>query len=135
METDSLATNTGGAKSIRFVLPNLPPSMNVLYQPTFRAGRMTGMKMQDGARRWQQSVMLLIPRFTVEAGATLQIDMAFYFDWSKRRFDCANLTKLILDTVAAKLGFNDKIVRHGSWRSVNSKKEYVEVRLSLIEAS
>lgn len=118
------------SKSIRFTLPQLPPSMNTLYQPIVRNGRMTGMRMQDGARRWQQGVMLLIPRFTVSEGATLKIDMEFHFDWKKRRFDCANLCKLCIDSIAAKLGFNDKIVRHGSWASVDDEKEYVVVALS-----
>lgn len=123
--------NSGGAKSIRFVLPGpLPPSMNDLYTPTFRGGRMTGMRMKDGARRWQQSMLLSIPRFVVTEGATLKIDMEFHFDWKKRRFDTQNICKILIDAVASKLGFNDKIVRHGSWASVNDEKEYVVVTLT-----
>lgn len=94
---------------------------------------MTGMQMQDGARRWQQANLLFIPRFVITEGATLKIDCEFYFNWSKRRFDCSNLVKLVLDTVAAKLGFNDKIVRHGSWKSVNDvEREQVVVTLSSV---
>ncbi len=120
-------------RSITFTLPALPPSMNDLYEPTFRGGRMTGMKMKDGARRWQQAALFYIPRFEITEGATLRTDIEFNFNWSKRRFDCANLCKLVIDTVAGRLGFNDKIVRHGSWCSINDlEREFVKVVLSEI---
>lgn len=118
--------------SINFTIPNLPPSMNVLYEPTFRGGRMTGMKMKDGARRWQEMALFYIPQMKLGEGSTLRIDMEFNFDFSKRRFDCSNLCKLVVDTIAKRLGINDKIVRHGSWYSLDSEKEFVSVTVEEI---
>ncbi len=90
---------------------------------------MTGMKMRDGARRWQQAALLYIPRLEITTGATLRVDLQFNFDFSKRRFDTSNLCKLVIDTIAQRLGINDRIVRHGSWTSVDDEREFCQVVL------
>jgi hypothetical protein len=109
---------------VTFTIPKLPPSMNALYEPSFRGGRFTGMKMKDGARNWQQSALEYIPRFEISEGSTLRIDMEFCYDWAKRRFDAANLGKIVIDSIAYRLGFNDRIVRGTQW---------IRVRGSLLE--
>jgi hypothetical protein len=62
------------------------------------------------------------------------VDATFYYRFhyqngKPRVFDAANLLKLLIDCVAEKCGFNDCLVRHGSWSSVDSIDEKVEVVL------
>lgn len=76
-----------------------------------------------------------IPAFAVTEGATLRIDCEFNFDWSERRFDSSNLLKLTLDAICERIGVNDKIVRHGSWWSQDSDREFARVTITEIEQS
>lgn len=95
---------------------------------------MVGMKLNDAANRWQQNVMQqgYIPRFEVTKDAVLKLEMDFHFDWTKRRFDVTNLWKLVQDTIAKRLGFNDKGVREWHGRSVHDEaREQVVVTLSI----
>lgn len=117
-------------KSISFVLPRLPASMNSLYQILYHQRR---VELKPEHRRWKNDMKSYIPAFTVAEGATLRIDCEFNFDWSKRRFDSANLLKLVLDAICERIGVNDKIVRHGSWWSQDSQKEFARVTITEIE--
>lgn len=76
-----------------------------------------------------------VPAFAVTEGATLRVDCEFNFDWKKRRFDSANLLKLVLDAICERIGVNDRIVRHGSWHSLDSEKEFAKVTITEIEQS
>lgn len=116
-------------KSITFVLPQIPPSINSLYQILY-ARRQVELKPE--ARRWKNDAKAHVPRFELGADATLRIDCEFNFDFNKRRFDSANLLKLVIDAIAEKLGVNDRIVRHGSWYSLQSEKEFIQVTLTEI---
>lgn len=62
------------------------------------------------------------------------IDATFYYRFhynngKPRVFDAANLLKLLIDCIAEKCEFNDRAVRHGSWVSVDSADEKIEVVL------
>lgn len=116
----------GEGKSVTFVLPQIPPSINSLYQILY-ARRQVELKPE--ARRWKNDAKAHIPRFELVDGATLRIDCEFNFDFNKRRFDSANLLKLVIDAIAEKLGVNDRIVRHGSWFSIQSEREFIQVTL------
>lgn len=119
----------GEGRSITFVLPQIPPSINSLYQILY-ARRQVELKPE--ARRWKNDAKEHVPRFELADGATLRVDCEFNFDFSKRRFDSANLLKLVIDAIAEKLGINDKIVRHGSWYSLQSEREFIQVTLTEI---
>lgn len=118
-------------RSISFVIPRLPASMNSLYQILFHQRR---VELKPEHRRWKNEAKDYIPRFDVTEGATLRIDCVLNFDWSKRRFDSANLLKLVLDAICERLGVNDKAVRHGSWYSIDSEKEFLSVTITEVES-
>lgn len=120
-------------KSIRFVLPSLPASANILHRPEFRGGRMVGMRLTDDVNRWQQNILQqgYIPRFDIAKNAVLKLEMDFHFDWSKRRFDVTNLWKATQDVIAKRLGFNDKGVREWHGKAVHDvDREQVIVTLT-----
>ncbi len=114
-------------RTITFTLPKLPPSVNALYQVIYAQRR---VELKPEYRAWKSGMKQYVPRFEVGEGATLRIDCEFNFAFSKRRFDCANLLKVLIDCVADRLGFNDRIIRHGSWCSIDSETEYVRVTLT-----
>lgn len=116
-------------KSVTFVLPQLPPSINNLYQILYSRRQ---VELKPEARRWKNDAKAHVPRFELADGATLRVDCEFNFDFTKRRFDSANLLKLVIDAIAEKLGVNDKVVRHGSWCSMQSEREFVQVTLTQI---
>lgn len=122
-----MSTNEG--KTVTFVLPSIPPSMNSLYNVLFAQRR---VELKPECRRWKNDAKGYIPHFDLADGSTLRIDCEFSFDFTKRRFDSANLLKLVIDAVAEKLGVNDKVVRHGSWYSLQSEREMVTVTLTQI---
>lgn len=117
-------------RSINFVLPRLPPSMNSLYSIIYHQRR---VELKPEHRRWKNDMKAYIPAFAVTDGATLRIDCEFNFAFGKRRFDSANLLKLVLDAICERMGVNDKIVRHGSWYSLDSEKEFAKVTITEIE--
>jgi hypothetical protein len=69
-----------------------------------------------------------------DAASSVRIDIVFHFPFHYRNgkpriFDAPNLLKLTIDTIAEKCGFNDYRARLGSWDSVDSVDEKVEVVL------
>jgi hypothetical protein len=105
--------------------------MNSLYQIVFSQRR---VELRTDARQWKSNSKQYVPRFTPRQGALVAVDATFYYRFhyqngKPRVFDAANLLKLLIDCVAEKCGFNDCLVRHGSWSSVDSIDEKVEVIL------
>lgn len=121
-----------GARGVRFTIPSLPPSVNALYQIIYSQRR---VELKPECLRWKSSTKEHVPRFTPREGMLVSIDATFYYRFhyangKPRVFDAANLLKLMIDCIAEKCGFNDCLVRHGSWGSVDSVSERVEVVLS-----
>lgn len=112
-------------RSVTFVLPSLPPSVNSLYQIIYNQRR---VELKPEYRRYKNDMKQYVPRF--DECSEMRIDFEFNFNFKKRRFDAANLCKLTIDLICEKLGVNDKVVRHGSWYSVDSEKEFVQVTLT-----
>lgn len=122
------AEETREGRTVTFTLPCLPRSCNSLYQILYAQRR---VELRPDVRRFKNDMKLFVPRFAIAEGAEVRVDMAFYFDLKKRRMDSPNLIKVIIDLVAEKLGFNDRIVRHGSWKSVHdSERESVVVTMT-----
>lgn len=125
----------GGAKEYRFVIPSLPPSVNALYQIIYSQRR---VELKPEAYRWKSDSKKYIVGFRPSAGSLIAVDVTFYYRFhyangNPRVFDAANLLKLIIDCIAEKCGFNDCLVRHGSWSSVDSPDEKMEVVLREVE--
>lgn len=123
-----------GGRTISFTLPSLPPSVNALYTIDYRRRR---VDLTSESRRWKSSSKEYVLRFPIAPDSLLQIDFIFHYRFytaknTLRIFDSANLTKLAIDCICEKLEVNDCRVKSGSWASVDSEKEFVEVTLTEI---
>lgn len=121
----------GGLVQVRFTIPSLPPSVNSLYQIIYSQRR---VELKPEARRWKSDSKGHVPRFTPREGKLVAVDATFFYRFhyangKVRVFDAANLLKLMIDCIAEKCGFNDCLVRYGSWGSVDDVNERVEITL------
>lgn len=116
---------------VRFTLPSLPVSVNSLYQVIYSQRR---VEMKSECRRWKSESKSHVPRFKLADGSSVEIHATYHYPFHYRNgkprvFDVANLLKLTIDCIAEKCGFNDFLVRGGSWSAVDSRDEKVEVVL------
>jgi hypothetical protein len=129
--TAEAATTTATVNEVRFTLPSLPVTVNSLYQIRYATREVF---LRPECYRWKSESKRYVPRFKVGDGSSVRVDLVFYFPFHYRNgkpriFDAPNLIKLTIDTIAEKCGFNDYRVRVGSWDSVDSMNEKVEVVL------
>lgn len=95
-------------------IPLLPPSSNMTYQITSRSGKAVMYKSQE-ANDWAANAALIIGAEAGELG--WEDDSAFYdleVIFSKLRGDVDGPIKLLQDTLAIKLGFNDNRIKKQS---------------------
>lgn len=130
---DAMAQSETGRviNEVHFTLPSLPVSVNSLYNVIFSQRR---VELKNECRVWKSESKRYIPRFQVGEGCSVEIHTVFHFPFHCRNgkprvFDVANLLKLTIDTIAEKCGFNDFLVRKGSWDSVDSVNEKVEITM------
>lgn len=133
----------GGVKSVRFTLPSLPASINALYlidtsgRRRFQSGKPRVVYMGEAGRKWKSDMQLLTPRFDIPDTSLLRIDYTAYYPWhhrngKRRRVDVHNLMKLLFDTICMRIGVDDSRVSCGSFASVDSQEEKIEVVLTEI---
>jgi Holliday junction resolvase RusA-like endonuclease len=114
----------------RFVIPFIPPSVNTIYQIIFSQRR---VEMKPEVRLWKTKAKEYIPNLTpFEDSHLFSIDVKYYYDWYYKngrfkKFDTANLLKILIDAIAEKCGFDDSRVKVGSWESYHTTSERVEV--------
>jgi hypothetical protein len=90
--------------------------------------------LSDEARKWQSDMQFLIPRFAVVEGSFVQVDFAAYYRFynrngSLRKLDTSNFQFLLHNTIAKRIGIDDAYFKWGSFSSVDSEDEKVEVTL------
>lgn len=127
----------GGAKSVRFVLPSLPPSANRLHNIDHRRRRVF---LTDESRKWKSDMQFLVPRFEIAGTSLLRIDYTAHYPWHhhngrRRRVDVSNLMKLLHDTICERIGVDDSRVSEGSFASVDAAEERLEITLREILCS
>lgn len=132
-EQATVEKTTGAiANEVRFTLPSLPVSVNGLYQIRWSTREVF---LKSECYQWKSESKKHVPRFKLaDANSSVRADLTFHFPFHYRNgkpriFDAPNLLKLTIDTIAEKCGFNDYRVRLGSWDSVDSADEKVEVVL------
>lgn len=123
--------NGGDGLVVRLTIPSLPPSVNALYQIIYSQRR---VELKPEARHWKSDSKKYIVGFRPRQGSLVAVDATFYYRFltangNQRVFDAPNLLKLLIDCIAEKIGINDCLIRHGSWTSVDSVDERVEVVL------
>jgi Holliday junction resolvase RusA-like endonuclease len=121
----------GEVSEIRFTLPLLPPSCNALHQIIWSQRK---VELKPTVMLWRNQTKLFIPRFSVTEGALLDIQMTFHYalyhrNGKLKRKDTANLVKVLLDVIAEKCGWDDSIIKSGSWATVDDADEKVVVTL------
>ena len=120
----------------RFLIPNLPPSVNSIYQILFHLKR---VEMKPDVRVWKNQAKMYIPSLkALDDSFVFRLDAVFTYNWfykntKIRKFDSQNLLKVLCDAVAEKCGFRDELIKFGSWQSRHSEdKEWVECVLSQV---
>lgn len=128
-----MGANDGGSsgKEYRFTIPVLPPSVNALHQIIYSQRR---VELKPEVRKWRSDASVFIPRIQLHTESLLSVDAVFHYrhlhaNGKLRRFDTHNLVKVLLDLIAWKGNFDDCRVKSGSWASVDSTSEKVEVIL------
>lgn len=115
-----------------FTIPLLPPSVNSLHNVFWSLRR---IELKPEIRRWRSEAKAYVPRFMpTSTKAIIEVEVTLYYPlFTKvgelRSYDSHNAIKPLLDMIAEKQGWNDKQAKVGSWRSVDSKDEKVEVKL------
>lgn len=123
--------------SITFKIPSVPPSVNSLYNVIFSLKR---VEMKPEVRLWKSKSKVFVPVWrpeTTTSSGILRFEATFYYPFyskeGKMRIrDTHNMMKLLQDTVAEKVGIDDKFIKEGSWRSHDSETEYTECRLEML---
>lgn len=123
-----------------FTLPHLPASMNQIYSivPIWSA-RKISVQLKDDILYWKTQSKEYIPAVEVEAGRKLWMSLALHGKWmtSKgtiRVIDLQNLLKVIIDTIADKLKFNDsRIFELKKIKKIESDDDKIEVELGYLD--
>lgn len=115
----------------RFTIPTLPPSVNSLHNVIYSQRR---VELKPEIRQWRSDAKVYIPRLELQADSLLDVVLIFHYrqrcaNGSLRRFDTHNVVKPLLDLIAEKAGFDDARIKSGSWASIDSPREQVEVCL------
>lgn len=117
-----------------FRIPSLPPSMNAIYQIIFHLKQ---VQMKPEVRAWKTQAKQMIPQMTAHPDSYIfRLDAHFHYNWlfknkSFRKFDTANMLKVLIDSVAEKVGIKDEYVKAGSWDTTHSEdREFVDCTLT-----
>jgi Holliday junction resolvase RusA-like endonuclease len=121
--------NEGG--EYRFTIPVLPPSVNALHNIIYTQRKVV---LKPEILKWRSDIACFVPRITLGAESLVAADLIFYYPYlyqngKLRRFDTHNMVKVLLDVISWKAGFDDSRVKNGSWKSIDSVDEKVEVTL------
>lgn len=118
-------------REYRFVIPALPPSVNALHQILWSQRR---VELKPEIRHWRSEAKVYVPRLELQSDSLIEVSAVFYYRQltaagKLRRFDTHNVIKPLLDLIAEKAGFDDSRIKSGSWATVDSILEKVEVTL------
>jgi hypothetical protein len=122
----------GQAGEFRFTIPLAFPSVNALHNIIYSQRK---VELKPEIRKWKNDAAVFVPRIALRSDTSIiRVDVVFHYRFhyangKLRVFDTHNAVKPLLDLIAAKAGFNDLRVKCGSWDSVDSVDEKVEVVL------
>jgi Holliday junction resolvase RusA-like endonuclease len=124
------------AESITFTIPLLPPSVNALYQIIYGQRRVI---LKPEVVAWKTKAKEYVPVW--HPSGLVRVDVVYYYNWftkdgELRNVDTQNFQKPLIDMIANKQGWNDKVAKFGSYDSVDAPNEddhQVEIKLSDVE--
>lgn len=115
--------------NLKIWIPLLPPSLNETYGVVNRAGK-GDLYKNESALIWQTGAALIIGS---EAAQQNWVDDSKFYGikvtLQNSRTDVDASIKLIIDTIATKLGFNDNRILEQSSRKIKSEEKGVWVEL------
>ena len=107
-------------------IPMLPPGLN----QTYKTGKGNFYKSSE-AKEWQAQAALLIG---AEAGHQNWVDDSKFYEVEltiqNSRHDTDAFIKLVIDTLAQKLGFDDKRIKKITSEKIVSKEKGITIRLT-----
>lgn len=121
-------------RGIEFKIPLSPPSMNSIYN-IIHAKRMVYLK--PDVKKFKDDAKFFVPRFEVGDMDMVQLNISVFGDWyykngKLKRADVHNLTKVIVDLICEKQGWDDKHVYQMSIEKVQNKSGFIIVGEKLI---
>lgn len=125
----------GEPRTISFRLPSPPPSMNSLYNVIFHQRRVV---MKPEVAAWKTQMKMFVPRFSVTANDKVSMSCEVIQNWhfkngKVKRQDVHNMSKVLVDLVAEKMGFDDSQVWSFTMSKTHSTKEAcVNFQLNLL---
>lgn len=113
------------SKSVSFRLPSPPPSMNSIYNVLYHQ-RTVAMKPE--VRAYKTQMKFFVPKMTVGTDAKVSMSFEVVQDWffkngKLKKQDVHNMSKVLVDLVAEKMGFDDSQVWDFDMHKTDSKKE------------
>lgn len=131
-EVNHIMKQHTGAIECRFTIPLLPPSVNSLHQVIWAQRR---VELKPEIRQWKYRAKEYVTRVEWSSPQSIiRVDVVVHYrmftsEGKLREFDTQNLLKPLIDLIAEKQGWNDKRAKAGSWTTVDSTNEKVEVVL------
>jgi len=122
-------------ESITFSLGKLPESQNSLYNIIWWQRR---VELKPACRAFKSHAKEKVPHWEVPENALLCVDVVLFYPFhckngKLKRRDSANMLKLLYDAIAEGLGVDDSRFKAGSFRSVDSEKQWTEVTITILK--
>lgn len=113
------------SKSVTFRLPSPPPSMNSIYNVLYNQ-RTVAMKPE--VRAYKTQMKFFVPKMTVtdnqHVSMTFEVVQNWHFKNGKiKKQDVHNMSKVLVDLVAEKMGFDDSQVWYFAMSKTDSETE------------
>lgn len=128
-----------GHNRVRFILPDLPGSVNEIYAPIrsiYSPVPRWGVKAEW--KLWGTNMWPYVPAFEIREHSIIRVDRIYYYEWFTklgkwRKADVANMDKLLFDIISRKIGVDDLYFKEGMMSSRDSDQGVVEVTLTEVE--
>ena len=123
--------------NVIMVLPDLPPSINGLYDinaPNIHSN-VSRIEIKAEWKLWRSSMQRYVKLLPIAPGSLVHVDLFFYYDFyykngRLKRLDTQNLLSFAINTVAMKQEWDDALCKSGSWGSAHEiSKPRVIIRL------
>lgn len=113
------------SKSVTFRLPSTPPSMNSIYNVLYHT---RSVAMKPEVRAYKTQMKMFVPKMTVGTDAKVCMSFEVVQDWffkngKLKKQDVHNMSKVLVDLVAEKMGFDDSQVWDFDMHKTDSKTE------------
>ncbi len=119
--------------TIEFTIPSIPPSVNALYDIIYWKRK---VELKPEVFAWKTKAKEAIPAWDAGDGL-VQVNITFRYPMyhansTLRPVDTHNMVKPLVDAIAEKQGWNDKIAKRGSWDTEDSPTPSVHVVLARV---